>query len=387
VRDFGPNGTLREVESGLDRIRKLGIDAIWLMPIHPTGVKKRKGPLGSPYAVRDFRAIDPALGTDADLRSLVWAAHRRGMKIMLDLVPNHCAADHPYLRRHPEWIRRDARGRPQHPHPEWNDVYALNYDHAGLRREMESIIRYWIERFGIDGFRVDAADRVPNDFWKQTIRRLRRDYPNLILMAEAESAWWQTLGFDLSYDGDLRTAMWRAFCEGQSAGLIGAHLRQRAGKHQDDRHFLRFTENHDIGRTRDIFKPPADRAAAALIFALPGVPLLYAGQEAGFTERPDFFTRRPLPWARAMPGVGAFYRRLIRLRQRHPSLMRGRMTVLDNSQPDEVVSFLRWTRAETLLVAVNIRNRRLRVNIMLPGGKACRLNMPPYAARVQVCAP
>jgi maltooligosyltrehalose synthase len=131
VRDFGPNGTLREVESGLDRIRKLGIDAIWLMPIHPTGVKKRKGPLGSPYAVRDFRAIDPALGTDADLRSLVWAAHRRGMKIMLDLVPNHCARI-PLPATASEWNSTRSAGPPS-TRSEWK-VSMLGIMTAGLRR-------------------------------------------------------------------------------------------------------------------------------------------------------------------------------------------------------------------------------------------------------------
>src|SRR5918994_410335 len=173
VRDFSPSGDFRGLIDGLDRIQASGADVLWLMPIYPIGALNRKGTLGSPYAVRDYRATNPDYGNAADFRALVEAVHRRGMKLILDWVPNHTAPDHAWVKQHPDYYVRNDRGEPSVPRDEkgkltdWTDVAQLDYKNPAVRREMIAAMQHWLKEFGIDGFRLDVAGFIPIDFWRE----------------------------------------------------------------------------------------------------------------------------------------------------------------------------------------------------------------------------
>ncbi|HEY8197925.1 MAG TPA: alpha-amylase family glycosyl hydrolase, partial [Gemmatimonadales bacterium] len=188
VQDFSPSGNFRGVIDGLDRIQSAGADVIWLMPIYPIGLLNRKGTLGSPYAVRDYRAINPAYGSAADLRALAQAAHGRGMKLILDWVPNHTSPDHPWIKAHPDYYIRNERGEPSVPRDDkgkltdWTDVAQLDYKNPAVRREIVATMQYWLKEFGIDGFRVDVAGFIPYDFWREAVPAVRAAVPRRILL-------------------------------------------------------------------------------------------------------------------------------------------------------------------------------------------------------------
>jgi len=219
VRDFSSTGDLRGVTRGLDRIQATRTNVVWLMPIHPVGVLHRKAPLGSPYSVSDYRAINPAFGTAQDLRGLVQGLHARGMKLILDWVPNHTSWDNVWVREHPDFYVRDERGGLTVPRDDkgkltdWTDVAQLDYKNPALRREMIAAMQYWLTEFGIDGFRVDAAGFVPDDFWREAVPALRAAIPRpILLLAEWGDLKMHRFGFDLTYPWDSYSglkAVWR----------------------------------------------------------------------------------------------------------------------------------------------------------------------------------
>jgi glycosidase len=183
VQDFSPGGDLRGVIAGLDRIQQAGANVLWLMPLHPRGIVERKGVLGSPYAARDYRAIDSAFGTAADLRALVDSVHGRGLKIIIDWVPNHTAVDHVWVKEHPDFYVRDSAGRLITPinnegkPTDWTDVAELDYGNPALRRAMLDDMIWWLREFDLDGYRVDVAGFVPYDFWREAVPALRAAVP------------------------------------------------------------------------------------------------------------------------------------------------------------------------------------------------------------------
>jgi glycosidase len=373
VRQFSEAGTLAAVEARLDEIAELGVDVIWLMPIHPIGEVERKGTVGSPYAVRDYRSIHPDLGGPDDLKRLVAAAHARGLKLIIDWVPNHTAWDHPWLAEHPDWYHRDEHGRPRPPIPVWNDVVHLDYGAPALRREMEEIMAWWIREFDIDGYRVDVAGMVPNDFWPDVIPRLRAIKPGLILLAEAVGPVYHELGFDLSYDDPLRNLLWRVAHRREPAGRVHDYVASARERYPAGAVLMRFAENHDLDRTAQAFPAPTDGAAIAAVFTLPGVPLIFAGQERGIAHRPELFEKDPVPWTGGRPEALDFHRALIRLRKDHPALARGSWRALA-ADSDRALTFLRAHEDETIVVILNFSTEDLgRVTIRdLPEGWGTR---------------
>ena len=209
VRDFSPTGDLKGVTAGLGRIQAVGANVIWLMPIYPVGVLNHKGELGSPYAVRDYEAINPAFGTASDFRDLIRAAHNRGMHVILDWVANHTAWDNPWIKAHPDWYLHDAKGEisvpvdPQGHLTDWTDVAQLDYKNPELRKGMIAAMKYWIDTYQIDGFRMDAAGFVPDAFWQECLPALRAESRNpLMLLAEWGDLKMHRFGFDLTYAWD-----------------------------------------------------------------------------------------------------------------------------------------------------------------------------------------
>jgi glycosidase len=371
VQDFSPSGDFRGVLAGLDRIQASGADVLWLMPIHPIGVLNRKGVLGSPYAAKDYHGINPAYGTVDDFRALVEATHARGMKLILDWIPDHTAADHPWVTEHPDYYFRNEQGEPMVPRDadgkltDWTDVVQLDFGNPAVRREMIATMRWWLEEFGIDGYRVDVAGFVPYDFWREALPALQAAIPRrLLFLAEWGDMELHRLGYDLTYAWDSYArlkAVWRGapastFVRGELADM-------RAMPPGGMR--MRFTTNHDETAWDNppvtIFGAGAGARAAFVATAfLPGRPLLYNGQEIESPQKLGLFDRQSIAWNQPDTAeVRAFYRRVLQLARTEPAFLTGEFAEVMTSAPDNVIAY----RRGSLVVLVNPRPHRVRVAV------------------------
>lgn len=361
VRQYSAAGNFAAVTADLPRLRDLGVDTLWLMPIHPIGEVNRKGPLGSYYAVKDYFAINPEFGTDADFKQLVDAAHAQGFRVILDWVGNHTAWDHPLTQTHPEFYVRDAQGRFQPPTGfDWTDVIQLDFNHpAVLDYEFEAMA-HWVKNFGVDGFRCDFATGVPTPFWNALSARLRALRPDLFLLSESELPQHQLAAFNASYAFEMMHTF-NAVAKG-TAGVshIDDTLARSRVRFPRGGALLYYTSNHDENTWQGTeFERLGGGTApfAVLSFVLDGIPLIYNGQEIGLNRRLEFFQRDPIVWTEH-PSLTAFYRTLVQLKRSHPALHTGAaMRRLDTTQNDAVYAALREAGGRRVLALLNLTAR------------------------------
>lgn len=357
-RQFSATGDLSGITEQLDRLQQLGVNILWLMPIHPVGKLKANGTSGSPYAVRDYYGINPQYGTEADLHRLVGDAHRRGLKVIIDIVADHTAWDS-VLMSTPDFYRHDAAGHIVPPRPEWADVAALDYGSSRLRRYMIDMMKHWVREFDLDGFRCDAAGMVPADFWEAARTELDALKPDLFMLAEWDEPALLAHAFDADYAWKDYAALADAITGRAAASVVRDQWLREHARYERGALRMRFSDDHDEMRAITRFGEPAALAAAALVFTLDGVPLLYNGMEVGDaaeSRAPALFEKAPIDWKSAdrHPQLPRAYRQLTALRQAHPSLTDGELTWLHNSEEARVLSFTRRDAAETLLVTVNL---------------------------------
>ncbi len=371
VRDFSPTGDLRGVRLGLDRIQLSGANVIWLMPVQPVGVLNRKGTLGSPYSIRDYDAIDPAFGDTADFHALVRAAHARGLKVILDWVPDHTAWDAVWIGEHPDWYVHDDSGRISVPRDlqgkltDWTDVAQLDYRNPALRAAMIAEMRRWLVDFGLDGFRVDVAHFIPADFWREALAALRAAVPRRILMlAEAGELEMHRSGFDLTYGWDAYGRLKDVWRGAPADSFVRAELAlldsmPRGGMR------MRFTTNHDETAWDN---PPVTlfggaagaRAAFVAMALLPGRPLLYDGQEVESPQKLALFEREAIAWRQPRAEEArAFYRRVLHLARADSAFVSGAFAAVPTSTPGEVIAYRRGDAT----VLVNARPHGVRVMV------------------------
>ncbi len=353
-RAFSETGTLAAVVGELDRIAALGASAIWLLPVHPVGLEGRKGSVGCPYAVRDYRAVDPALGTPADLRALADAAHERGMKILIDFVANHAANDLAPAAEHPDWLMRDAAGRPTRRVAGWSDAADWNFAAEGAADYLAQSAEFWFREAGIDGYRCDVAGMVPRPFWREVRRRLSAIHPDHFLLAEWEDPELHTTAFHASYDWVLYRAMRDAAMGRVGASAVGAALASWNANFPAGAVPMRFLENHDEPRAAAIFGLGRLSAYGAVAFLSGGLPLVYNGQEVGASHRPSLFEREPVDWSRPAPAVAGLYRELIRLRREEEPWGFGPAVPATTDRPETVAAFTRERGGRKGLVVANL---------------------------------
>ncbi len=371
VRDFSAGGDFRGVTNGLDRISATGANTLWLMPIFPIGVEHRKGTLGSPYAVRDYSAINPDFGTEDDFRALVDAVHARGMKVILDWVPNHTAWDAVWVSEHPDYFVRNAEGglipaRDENNNPtDWTDVAELDYDNPALRQAMTHAMRRWLVEFDVDGFRVDVTRGVPWDYWSEVIPALRASVPReILLLAETGDMEAHRRGFDLTYAWDTYRRLKQVWKGARADSLASAEVADLAGMPAGGMR-LRFTTNHDEtawdAPPLILFNGPAGARAAFVAMALlPGRPLLYNGQAIESPQVLRLFERDPVDWDRAGAGEArAFYRKVIDLSRSVPDLLTGALQSVGTSAPADIIAY----RRGAVLVLVNARAAQARFTV------------------------
>jgi glycosidase len=359
-RNFSASGDFNGITSRLSDLKNLGVNILWIMPIHPVGEKLRKGTLGSPYAVKDYYAIAPELGSTKDFKRLINEAHTRGLKVIIDIVANHTAWDS-VMMQHAEFYKKDGNGKIVPPVPDWADVAGLNYANPELRQYMITMLKHWITEFDLDGFRCDVAHMVPTDFWEQARAELEKIRPDIMLLAEASKPDLLVKAFDADYSWPLHAALNRVLLESQPAWNLKNSWETSRQQFPEGSLHLRFSDNHDEARAVARFSIRGALAAQALMFTLDGVPLLYNGMEVGdATESgdPALFEKMPIFWKpKDRPRLGEIYRDLIKLRSQYAPFRNDRVIWLRNSDERNVVSIMRLDDKDKFVVLVNFSNR------------------------------
>lgn len=366
IRQYTPEGTFNAFEPHLPRLRQLGVDILWLMPVHPIGELNRKGSLGSYYSVKDYKAINPEFGTMEDLKSLVREAHEMGFHVILDWVANHTAWDHPWMQEHPEWYTRDSLGKVVSPF-DWTDVAALDFDDKALWDEMVDAMRYWVVEADIDGYRCDVAGMVPTEFWNLARKELDRIKP-VFMLAEAEVVEHHAAAFDMSYAWELHHIFNELAQGNKNANDLEEYFLRQDSVFPASAYRMTFITNHDENSWNGTVEErlgPAGPVMAVLSYTLPGMPLIYSGQEVGLNKRLAFFEKDEIDW-QAGSATAAFYSELNGLKKNTQALWNGiyggRMERVTTTHPEKVFAFTR-TGADGLcvLVLANLSNEPVRV--------------------------
>ena len=369
TRQFTPEGTFVAAQAQLPRLADMGVDILWLMPIHPIGEENRKGPLGSPYAVRDFRGVNPEFGTLEEFRAFVDAAHALDMKVIIDWVANHSAWDNPLREQHPDWYARDWRGEVHPPlGTDWADVITFDYASPGLRQYMTESLLYWVREAGVDGFRCDVAGLVPLDFWETARAELDAVKP-VFMLAEWETRDLHARAFDATYAWEWKDTM-QAVARGEAGAdaLWGYYFGQQTSW-PEDAYRMVYTANHDQnswdGTAPGIYGPAYENAVA-LAFLGEGMPLIYNGQEAFNTKMLEFFDRDPIAW-RDHP-IDGYFRRLVALKSAITALHNGaagaRMVRVGTSAPAQVFSFTRSDENGGVFAALNLSGEEVAAELL-----------------------
>ncbi len=363
LRQLTPEGTLRAAAGRLPFLRGMGVDAVWLMPVHPIGEEGRKGSLGSYYSIRDYCAVSPELGTMADFDAFVAEAHRLGLRVLLDWVANHTARDARWIAEHPDFYERDAAGRPAVPW-DWTDTAKLDYANRGVWLAQADAMEFWVREHAVDGFRCDMAMLVPVEFWNETATRLRSLRPDLFLLAEAEETnLFDLPAFDACYGWELHHLMVDVAQGRVRTTALRDWMRADRSRYPRWAMRLAFTSNHDenswSGSEFARFGA-ALGAMTAFTFVVPcGLPLLYTGQEVGYDHSFAFFDRDPIPSGRYRPdGFTDLYRRLIRMRHDHPALFAGGrgggMIEIGNNAEDCLLTMVREAGDDRVVAVMNL---------------------------------
>ena len=364
VRQYTPEGTFRALQSHLPRLRDMGVDILWLMPIQPIGRENRKGGLGSPYSIADYRAINPEYGTAADVKALVDAAHGLGMRVLLDWVGNHTAFDHPWVSAHRDWYTLRPDGSISFPRDnegketDWTDVADLNFGNADMRRAMIADMKWWLDEMDIDGFRADVAWGIPYDFWAQARTELLKSEPDLFMLAEAEDPrlheW-----FNMTYAWEFHHLLNEVARGKQPATALDAYFAKQDSLYPVDAYRMTFTSNHDENSWQgtEFERMGANHLPAFIVAATSerSFPLLYSGQEAGLNKRLRFFEKDTIAWNQ-LP-FAQFYQSMFELKATQPALRNGALggeqVALAHDGGDRVYAYTRTAGANTVVVFVN----------------------------------
>jgi len=374
-RDFSSSGDLNGVTAKLDELHDLGVNILWLMPIHPIGEKFRIGEFGSPYSIQDYYAIDPSYGTPADFKRLVLEAHKRDMKVIMDLVANHTSWDS-IMMKHPEFYKHNAQGKITSPRPDWADVAALNYTNAALRQYMIAMLKYWVQTYDVDGFRCDSASMVPTAFWEQARNELTKVKPDTIMLAEASEPELLVSAFNIDYSWPLLGAEDDVLLKGAPAFDIRQSCEKSLKEFPKDSLHMRISDDHDETRTVNRYGLKGALATSALIFTLDGVPLIYNGMEigdAGESSGGALFQKFDISWQTPKhPELRPFYHDLIQLRREYPVLCHSPVNWLHNSDETNVLTFARSDNKDEILVVINFSDHPISgtMNLKNPAGFA-----------------
>jgi len=325
VRQYTEEGTFAAFGEHLQELKDMGVNVLWFMPIHPISKVKRSGVLGSYYSVADYCDVNPEFGTLEDFGALVEKAHGMGFHVMLDWVANHTGWDNPWITEHPDWYTQDAQGNIISPEGMgWPDVADLNFDSAEMRAEMIESMKFWVENYDIDGFRCDYASGVPVDFWEEARVALDEVKPMYMLAEDNLVKALLLNAFDMNYNWDLYEDLIHVVQGGQQASSLKNDIPTR---YPDGTYTLNFLDNHDKNSYEHTimgaFGADALPQLFAFIYTIPGVPLVYSGDEIGLDHAIEFMSKDPIDWESSEYDYRELLARLSQIRSENPALYAG----------------------------------------------------------------
>ncbi len=358
TRQFTKEGTFKAAQEQLPRLKELGVDIIWLMPVHKIGEKNRKGTLGSPYSVKDYYSVNPEFGNLQDLKDFVNTAHQQGLYVILDWVANHTAWDNILVEQHPEWYDKDYKGhfRPT-PWWDWSDIIDLDYNKPALRKYMTEALKYWVKEADIDGYRCDVAGFVPVDFWNN-VRKELDAIKTVFMLAEWEARDLHAEAFDMTYAWSWNEYLHK-ICTGKAdVNSLYIYYSWNECAFPSNSMRMTFVSNHDKNAWEGtMWEQFGEGLEAAIVLSVvgDGMPLIYNGQEAGNTKRLEFFEKDPIEWKKH--SIGDLYKKLFALMKENTALWHAKwgakMIKVPNSAEAEVFSFVRQNDVDKVFAVFN----------------------------------
>ncbi len=365
VRAHSEEGKFTNVTEDISRLKKLGVDCIWLMPIFPIGEEKKKGKLGSPYAIKEFKKVNPEYGTMEEFKTLVQTAHDHDIKVILDIACNHSAWDNWLIEKHPDFYTRNEDDEIIYPPgTDWTDVADFNYENEELRNYMLSVLEFWVKNLDVDGYRADVAELVPDDFWKKAYQRLRAIKPNVFMLAEGAHPRLHVNGFHMTYAWNLRMTIAKILRGDKAPEFLAEVLKRDYYRYPKNAMHMVFTENHDKKRSTQFFGEDQHLLSAVLTLSLPGVPMIYGGQEVGAAQKPSLFFQQPVNWDFDNQYY-EFYQEYFQIRQTNPAFSKGEFQLVDTDHPQKVLAYLRKFESNTVLIIGNTTDEQVPVKIGL----------------------
>lgn len=361
LRAYSEAGTINAVTERLDDIKALGTNVVYLMPIYPIGEERSAGGLGSPYSVKNYKTVNSEFGSLEDLQNLVEQAHNRDMAVVLDWVANHTSWDNDWITEHPEYYETDEEGNIiAPPDTGWNDVAQLNFENQDLQNAMIDAMSYWVYNTNIDGFRCDAADFVPERFWTKAVTEIDAiKNQEMLMFAEGGEQRHFRSGFDYIFGFNFFETLKRIHEGDPATEIQTAHTQEYQNIYNKNKRVVRYTTNHDVnlsdGTPLELFGGNEGALATFVVAAnMKSVPMIYNGQEIGYEQRLEFFTKTPIDWSQADENVLQNYKQIIDFRKNSDAVQNGEYTGYSS---DNIVAFTMKSENETVLILSNIRNQ------------------------------
>ena len=365
VRQYTKEGTFNAFAKHLSRLKNMGVQTLWFMPINPISKKDRKGTLGSYYAVSNYKAINPEFGTMSDWKRLVQTIHGMGMKVIIDWVPNHTGADHYWLQKHPDFYVKDSTGKAAVAF-DWADTRQLNYKNREMQDSMIASMKFWITQTGIDGFRCDVAGELPGEFWSRCITQLKK-VKNIFMLGEGDKPYLNRSGFDATYPWEM-FAMMKKVAKGERPAFALDSVRKSIDStYPPNALKMYFTSNHDENswNKADYGTMPGASHAPFAVFTqtmVRSVPLIYSGQEEPVLRPLEFFEKDPITWGKFKRAD--FYKTLLNLRKRDVALAaNASFRKVNVGENEALYAYVKAKSGKKVLVILNLSPNAQKVSI------------------------
>lgn len=375
IRQYTPQGTFSAFAEHLPYLKELGVDILWLMPIFPISELNRKGELGSYYAVSDYKAVNPEFGNMDDFKALVKQAHSLGMRVILDWVANHTGCDHEWVVKNPAWYEYDTLGQFVSP-MDWTDTYSLNYNNMDMQAAMIDALEFWVKEADIDGYRCDVASMVPTQFWDEVRISLDKIKP-VFMLAESSEPDLTVKAFDMVYNWPAMFLFDDLVIKYKKVSAIAELIASQQRKFPKDAYFMNHITNHDRNSwdgTEYERLGNGVEAFAALTYVMPGMPLIYTGQEVGLRDRIPFFTKYN-GYTQEKNDTYKFYQHLNKLKHEQPALLAGSIggdwQVYKTTAPNQVLFCARELSGKEVLYMANLTDQPafFEIEDEVPGGQ------------------
>jgi glycosidase len=366
IRQYTPQGTFNAFAEHLPRLKELGVDILWLMPINPIGIKNRKEALGSYYSVKDFEDVNHEFGTFEDFKKLVGKSHELGFHVIIDWVPNHSAWDNKLTKEHPDWYKKDSTGSFIPPiGTDWTDVIQFDWSKKGLQDYMIDALKFWVE-LGVDGFRVDHPHITPYEFWERARTELNKIKPVFLIAENEDQTDFMKKGFDTNYAWELHHLM-NSIAQGKDSvkSLKKYYLKEKS-IFPPNVYRMVFMDNHDENSWNGTINSrmgEAQNAFAVFIFTIQGVPLLYNGQEVCLNKSLKFFVRDTIKWDSCR--MTRFYEDLIKMKKGNKALWNGEsggtMEMIKTNRDNKVFAYFREKDNNRVIVFLNLSKKNIAI--------------------------